>query len=72
MEVMERMRKEALTEQNYFIQRLCSIEQRLAKSSAYMYTVLGYIEKKQLQRNINLAYTRGKKVQRESGEKWYE
>ena len=65
-------RSTRLTEQNYFIQRLCNIEQRFAKSSAYMYAALGYIEKKQLQRNINLAYTRGKEVKGESGEKRYE
>ena len=60
-----------LTDQNYFIQRLCNKERRFAQSPAYMYAALGYLEKKQLQRNINLANTRGKEVVNEKGEKAY-
>ena len=36
-----------------------------------MYAAIGYLEKKQLQRNINLANTRGKEVINEMGEKAY-
>ena len=36
-----------------------------------MYAAIGYLEKKQLQRNVNLANTRGKEVVNESGEKAY-
>ena len=36
-----------------------------------MYAAIGYLEKKQLQRNINLANTRGKEVIGEKGEKAY-
>ena len=61
-----------LTEQNYFIQRICNLEQRFAKSPAYMYAAIGYLEKKQLMRNINLAHTRGKEVISKSGEKSYQ
>ena len=37
-----------------------------------MYAAIGYLEKKQLQRNINLANTRGKEVINEMGEKAYQ
>ena len=51
-----------LTDQNYFIQRILNKEQRFAKSPAYMYAALAFIEKKQINRNISLAGTRGKQV----------
>ena len=51
-----------LTDQNYFIQRICNKEKRFARSPAYMYAAIAYIEKKQIQRNINLIGTRGKKI----------
>ena len=60
-----------ITDQNFFIQRICNKEKRFAKSPAYMYAAIGYLEKKQLQRNVNLANTRGKEVVNESGEKAY-
>ena len=65
-------RKVKLTEQNYFINRICNKEQRFAKSPAYVYSAVGYIEKKQINRNINLAGTRGKKVTNEAGGQSYE
>ena len=64
-------RKVRLTEQNFFIQKICNKERRFANSPAYMYAAIGYLEKKQLQRNINLANTRGKEVINEMGEKAY-
>ena len=65
-------RKVRLTEQNYFIQRICNKEKRFAKSPAYMYAAIAYIEKKQIQRNINLIGTRGKKTSNENGGQAYE
>jgi hypothetical protein len=53
----DQKRKVCLTHQNFFIQRICNKEKRFAKSPAYMYAAIGYLEKKQLQRNINLANT---------------
>ena len=47
------------------------MEKRFARSPAYMYAAIGYLEKKQLQRNINMANTRGKEVVNEMGEKAY-
>ena len=64
-------REVRLTDQNYFIQRICNKEKRFARSPAYMYAAVAYLEKKQLQRNINLANTRGKEVIDESGKKEY-
>ena len=61
-----------LTEQNYFIQRVCNKEKRFAKSAAYMYAAVAYIEKKQINRNINLAGTRGRQVTSSDGGKSYE
>ena len=51
-----------LTDQNYFINRICNLEKRFSKSSAYLYAAVGYIEKKQINRNINLAGTRGNRL----------
>jgi hypothetical protein len=64
-------RKVRLTDQNFFIQRIYNIEARFARSPAYMYAAIGYLEKKQLQRNINLSNTRRKEVINEMGEKAY-
>ena len=61
-----------LTEQNYFINRICNLEKRFSKSSAYLYAAVGYIEKKQINRNINLAGTRGKQVVGKDGSRTYE
>ena len=36
-----------LSEQNYFINRVCNLEKRFAKSSASMYAAVAYIETKQ-------------------------
>ena len=65
-------RKARLTDQNYFIQRICNKEKRFAKSAAYMYAAVAYIEKKQINRNINLAGTRGRQVTNIEGGKTYE
>ena len=64
--------KTKLTEQNYFIQRLLNKDQRFARSPAYMYAAVGLIEKKQLQRNINITGTRGKRVDNGQGQVTYE
>ena len=61
-----------LTDQNYFIQRIVNMDQRFARSPAYIYAAVAYLEKKQLQRNINISGTRGKKVESNNGEVTYE
>ena len=46
--------KVKLSEQIYCINRISNKEQRFAKSPAYVYSAIGYIEKKQINRNLNL------------------
>ena len=61
-----------LTDHCYFIQRILNLDQRFARSPAYMYAAVAYIEKKQLQRNINISGTRGKRVESNDGGITYE
>ena len=56
-----------LTDQKYFIQRICNKETIISKSKSYLYAAVSYLERKQLQRNINLAGTRGKKTVKTGG-----
>ena len=55
-------RSTRLTDQNYFIQRIVNRDQRFARSPAYIYAAVAFLERKQLQRNINISGTRGKKL----------
>ena len=61
-----------LSDQQYFIQRICNKEKRFARSPAYMYAAVAYIEKKQIKKNINLVGTCGKKFSNEKGGQTYE
>ena len=65
-------RKIKLTDQRYFIQRICNMETRFAKSPPYLYSAVGYLEEKQLYNNINLAGARGKKVTKADGSVSYQ
>ena len=49
-----------LTDQYYFIQRICNMNPKFARSPAYVYAAVAHTELKQLQRNMNLSYSRGK------------
>ena len=60
-------RKVFLTDQKYFIQRICNKDTRYSKSKPYLYAAVSALERKQLQRNINLAGTRGKKTIKPGG-----
>jgi len=60
-------REVMLTDQKYFIQRICNKETIMSKSKSYLYAAVSYLERKQLQRNINLAGTRGKKTVKTGG-----
>ena len=61
-----------LTDQNYFIQCILNKDQRFAKSPTFKYAAVAYLEKKQLQRNINIAGTKGKKVDHADGNITYD
>ena len=66
-------RKVFLSDQNYFIQRILNKDLRFAKTPTYIYAAIGYLEKKTIQRNINIAGTRGKIVgDIDGGETTYE
>ena len=66
----ERMSK--LTDQNYFLQRILNKDQRFANSPPYIYAAVAYLERKQLQSNINISGTRGKRVDISATESTYE
>ena len=68
----DQKRKTKLTDQNYFIQRVLNKDQRFARSPAYIYAAVAFLEKKQLQRNINISGTRGKRVEQNDGGVTYE
>ena len=50
-----------LTDQSYFKQRLRNKDNRFIENKAYLYSAVAYVERKQLQGNINLSFTKGKK-----------
>ena len=58
----DQRRESKLTDKNYFIQRMLNKDQRFSKSPAYLYAATAFLEKKQLNQNMSLAGTRGKKV----------
>ena len=65
----ERERK--LTDQYHFVQRLRNKDERFSSDPSYVFASAAYLEKKQLQRNINVSFNRGKKSVSSSGENTY-
>ena len=61
-----------LTDQRYFIQRITNINSRFAKCPTYLYAAVGYLEQKQISRNLNLVGTRGQKITSSEGRSKYE
>ena len=53
-------RKKTLTPSQYFQQRILNIDPRFADNPAYLFAAVAYLEKRQLERNANIAYRRGK------------
>ena len=64
-------RERRLTDQYHFVQRLRNKDERFSSDPAYVFASAAYLEKKQLQRNVNVSYNRGKKNVSLSGEKTY-
>ena len=60
-------RKIKLTSQQYFVNRICNLDNRFSQTPSYLYAAVSFIEKNQLQRNLNLAGTRGKKTVSSNG-----
>ena len=64
-------RSKKLSDQYYFVQRLRNTDQRFSTDPAYVFAAAAYLEKKQLQRNINVSYQRGKEVTSKTGPSTY-
>ena len=64
-------RDQKLSDQYYFVQRLRNQDQRFATDPAYKFAAGAYLEKLQLQRNINVSFQRGKKSVLPTGQHSY-
>ena len=62
-------RETRLSNQFYFIQRICNRKPKFARSPAYVYAAVAHTELKQIQRNINVSYSRGKEINNKDGVK---
>ena len=62
-------RETRLQDQYYFIQRICNANSKFARSPAYVYAAVAHTELKQIQRNINVSYSRGKETSNDQGVK---
>ena len=60
-------RKVKLSNQQYFINRICHKDTRFSQTPSYLYACVAFIEKNQIQRNFNLAGTIGKKTESSKG-----
>ena len=65
----ERSRK--MSDQYYFVQRLRNKDTRFSTDPAYVFAAAAFLEKKQLQRNVNVSFQRGKEVRHETGPSTY-
>ena len=64
-------RKRKLNDTQYFQQRILNYDERFAKNPSYLFAATQYVEQKQLQRNVGLSFTRGKKGQAPDGASTY-
>ena len=60
-----------LSDQYYFVQRIRNKDPRFRLDPAYLFAATGFIEKKQLQNNINVSFLRGKKEVSQNGNNMY-
>ena len=60
-------REQKLTNLQYFNQRLFNKDVRYSSSPCFVYAASTYIEKQQLERNINISYTRGTRRSTDEG-----
>ena len=61
-------RKVILYDQRYFIQRIRNINPIFRNDPSYVFAASQYIEQKQLQKNINVSFMRGKKITADGGQ----
>ena len=64
-------RERKLSDQYYIVQRLRNHDTRFANDPSYTFACAAYLEKKQLQRNVNISFLRGKKSVCTSGQSSY-
>ena len=64
-------RKINLTDQKYFTQRIRNKDRRFEENPGYVFAATAYIEKKQLQNNAKISFSRGKKTQTVDGDMVY-
>ena len=60
-------KEKKLSDQYYFIQRICNKNPTFAKSPAYVYAAVAHTELKQIQRNLNVSYSTGKEISSKDG-----
>ena len=68
---MHKERERRLTDQYHFVQRLRNKDTRFSSDLSYLFAAAAYLEKKQLQRNINVSFQRGKKTVSATGQHSY-
>ena len=64
---LHQKRERKISDQYYFVQRLRNKDPRFSNDPAYVFAAAAYLEKKQLQRNVNVSYQRGKEIQTPNG-----
>ena len=64
-------REVRITHQNFFVQRICNVETKYAKTPTYVYAAVGYHEQKQIASNMGLQGSRGREVIGEGGKRRY-
>ena len=62
-------RERRLPDQYYFVQRICNVNDKFARSPAYVYAAVAHTELKQIQRNINISFSSGKETNNSDGVK---
>ena len=64
-------RDRRLTDQQYITQRLRNKDSRFSSDPSYVFACAAYLEKMQLQRNVNISFQRGKQSVSSSGQNTY-
>ena len=62
---------EGLSDQQYFEQRLKNQDERFEQCTPYVFAAAAFIEEKQLERNIGISFSKGKKTVSDNGERSY-
>ena len=60
-------KRESVRDQQVFSQRMLNVNKRFSKTPAYLFAAVQYIETKQLQGNLNIAFKKGKRTVADEG-----